>query len=186
MPKRYEVRHRGVAIVCGGAPCLFEDLESAKKLRPGAEILGVNTIAKLVKEIKHVWTQHNNLAGVYKATIGRDVKVHARSNVMGNEVDYVWPELNWVSGSSGVAAAMWAKHGMGFDEVILAGVPLSLDKLLYVDGYPTKPTKEGDRFAEEYQVDHWLAMLRSHIRDGKTDGVYSMSGETSKLLGMPC
>lgn len=186
MPKRYEVRHRGVAIVCGGAPCLFEDLESAKKLRPEAEILGVNATAALVKEIEHIWTQHNNLAGQFKAKAGRDVKVHARSNVMGNDVDYVWPELNWVSGSSGVAAALWARHGMGFDEVIMAGVPLHVNKLSYVAGYPSKPTKENGSFAEKHQVEHWLMMLKSHIAEGKTQGIYSMSGATSRLLGFPC
>jgi hypothetical protein len=42
MPQRYEVKHRGTAIVCGSAPCVFEDLENAKKLRPNATILGVN------------------------------------------------------------------------------------------------------------------------------------------------
>lgn len=139
----------------------------------------------MIQEIEHIWTQHNNLAGQFKKAAGRAISVHGRSNVMGNDVDYVWPELNWVAGSSGVAAALWAKHGMGFDEVILAGVPLERTSLKYVDGYPTKPTKNDNTFADDYQVEHWVQILHGHVKDGKTAGIFSMSGMTAKVLGRP-
>ena len=57
MPQSYDVQHKGCAIICGAAPCVFEDLESALKLRPGATIVGVNNAAAIVPEIEHIWTQ---------------------------------------------------------------------------------------------------------------------------------
>lgn len=139
----------------------------------------------MIQEIEHIWTQHNNEAGQFKKAAGRPIFVHARSGIMGNDVDYEWPELNWVSGSSGVAAALWAKHGMGYDEVIMAGVPLEVQSLFYVDGYPSVPTKTDGHFADWNQVEHWAEILRGHVKAGKTPGIYSMSGETAKILGRP-
>jgi hypothetical protein len=85
-----------------------------------------------------------------------------------------------------VAGGLWAKHGMGFNEVILAGVPLSVNNLGYSDKYTSKPTKDGGNFAEWNQVEHWAEILRGHKERGFTEGIYSVSGETNKILGMPC
>jgi hypothetical protein len=186
--------------VCGAAPCVFEDLNNALELRPGATILGVNNVAAMIPEIEHVWTQHAEHSLEYKKSAGRKICVHSRSKRFTKidgawvldvvdprfaGVDYVWPQLGWVAGSSGVAGALWARHGMGFDEVIIAGAPLSHDSLVYSDKYPSKPTKAG-KFSEANQLDHWIGMLRSHKDAGKTDGIFSMSGRTRQVLGAPC
>lgn len=182
MSKRYETKHGGAAIICGSAPCVFSDLDRARKLRPDAYVVGVNNVGAMIPEIEHVWTQHNNLAQQYKSNA--KVKVHGRANVMGDWVDYLWPKLNWVCGSSGIAGALWAKHGLGFDEVIMAGIPLSRDSLLYSEKYPSKYTKESG-FATEDQVEHWLGHLMTFKTQGKMDGIYSMSGTTARILGAP-
>jgi hypothetical protein len=182
MRKRYQAKHEGTAIICGSAPCVSEDLEKALTIRPYATLLGVNNVGAMIDGIEHVWTQHNNLAQNYKENA--KVKVHARENVMGDFVDFVWPSLNWVCGSSGVAGALWAKHGMDFDEVIMAGIPLSLGNLAYSEKYPSKYTKE-EGFATDNQIDHWLSHLRTFHFQGKTAGIFSMSGSTSRILGMP-
>jgi hypothetical protein len=175
-------------------------MEKALELRPGATILGVNNAAAMIPEIEHVWTQHAEHADMFKAEAGRKIYVHSRSKRFTNgggiwmlavpdhkfaAVDYVWPNLGWVAGSSGVAGALWARHGMGFDEVIIAGAPLSHDSLVYADQYPSKPTKNG-KFSETTQLDHWIGMLRSHKEAGKTEGIFSMSGRTRHVLGAPC
>ena len=182
MRDRYSVKHEGAAIICGSAPCVFEDLERALLLRPRAIIVGVNNAASMVSSIEHVWTQHNNLAKEYKDNAR--VKVHGRANVMGDWTDYVWPSLNWVCGSSGVAGALWAKHGLGFDEIIMAGIPLNREVLDYNKMYPSKYTKT-DGFATSGQVDHWISHLRTFKEQGKTEGIYSMSGTTASILGKP-
>lgn len=154
----------------------------------------------MIPEIEHVWTQHAEHADMFKEAAGRNIYIHSRPKRFTNgggiwmlavpghkfaAVDYVWPQLGWVAGSSGVAGALWARHGMGFDEVIIAGAPLSHDSLVYSDKYPSKPTKAG-KFSEANQLDHWIGMLRSHKDAGKTDGIFSMSGRTRQVLGAPC
>lgn len=201
MAVRYGEKHRGCAIICGAAPSLFEDLEKAKSLRPDATILGVNNVSPLVPEVTHIWTQHADHAEMFKEKAGRQIFVHSRPRQFNNGagiwklpvpdhkwafVDYVWPDLSWVSGSSGVAGALWAKHGMGFDEVIMVGITLSNASRKYVGAYPSKPTKNDNNFAEDTQVDHWLRILKNIQLDGKTEGIYSMSGATRKVLGEPC
>jgi hypothetical protein len=183
----YETKHEGTAIVCGSAPCVFEDLDKALKLRPNATILSVNATFGLFPDLKieHTWTQHNEWALELKELIGdRNIKIHARSNIMGAGVDYHWPSLDWVCGSSGVSGAMWAKNGMGFDEVIMVGIPLSPDQTKYAPEYPAS-TKEDHFFAKSSLISHWLVHLNTHVENGKTNGVFSMSGETSKILGVP-
>lgn len=187
--------------MCGAAPSLFEDLEAARKLRPEATILGVKYSSSLVPEIEHVWTQHGEMTLLIKAAAKRPIFVHARPRMIQTArgthwyipyqaeafaaIDYVWPSLPQAKGSSGIAGAMWARHGMGFDEVILAGIGLSHGDREYAKGYPNKYQK-GDAYASREQVDNWLNILRSHIDAGSTQGIYSMSGATAKLLGKPC
>lgn len=183
MLSKYDVQHKGSVIICGSAPCVFEDLEKAKRLRPDAEIVGVNNAGAMIPEIKHVWTQHNKLSKEYKENA--DVKVHGRSNILGDRhTDYIWPKLNWVCGSSGVGGALWARWGLGFDEVIMAGIPLNSKNTLYSEKYPSKYTKKHG-FADKHQILNWLNHLMLHQKNEKTIGIYSMSGETMRILGEP-
>lgn len=200
--REYNAHHSGVAIVCGGGPTLHSDLERAQAMRPIATLLGVNFSATLVPEIRHVWTQHLEIVPKIKAQCPH-VRVHCRPLAAqirtvtdgGNEeaADYLWPELGWVAGSSGFAAALWAKHGMGFDEVILAGVPLNPETLMYDPGYREATMKggrppahdEGRHFASPDSMEHWHQCIRNFTRDGKTYGIHSMSGWTAEWLGMP-
>jgi hypothetical protein len=183
MPQSYDVRHQGPAIICGGALCVFEDLENALKLHPQATILGVNNAAAMVPQIDHVWTQHNNLAQEYKLKAGRPIKVHARAGIMGNDVDYWWGSMVGMKGSSGVVAAIWAK-AMGFDTVILAGIPLSVGDTSYHCQYPD--SKANRVFAPTNNIEHWQRFLGIHKELGRMDGVTSMSGYTRQVLGAPC
>lgn len=196
----YEGSHKGCAIICGAAPCVFEDLEKARELRPGATILGVNNVAAMIPEVEHVWTQHSEHSEMFKENAGRTIYVHSRPRKFNNGaglwmlpvpdhkwafVDYEWPTLTWVVGSSGAAGALWARHGMGFDEVIMAGIPLSTDTLIYSDKYPSKPTQNNDQFAKDSQVSHWLKIFSNLVAEGKAKNIWSMSGATQKLLGAP-
>jgi len=201
LPVKYETRHGGCAIVCGSAPSLHEDLAAARKLRPDATILGVNFVGYLVPEIEHVWTQHHEFAHKIKEKTGRPIKIHSRPREYKNGgglwllpaadaawdcVDYVWGDLAWVAGSSGAAGSLWAKHGLGFDEVIMAGIQLSLDSQVYTPAYAdTQFRGNGVNFAEKNNIEHWQACLLSNKEKGLTKGIYSMSGFTRSLLGAP-
>jgi len=194
------VKHRGCAIICGASPSLFEDLEAARKLRPEATILGVKYTASLVPEIEHIWTQHGEMTLRIRAAVNRPIIVHARPKALQtakgtvwhipykreayDSIDYIWPSLSFATGSSGVAGAMWARHGMGFDEVIMAGIGLTTADKSYTAGYPNKYSK-GDSYASTDQIDNWVRILKKHQEDGKTEGIFSMSGKTRNILGEP-
>jgi len=179
MPQRYEARHQGPAIICGSAPSVFVDLEKARQARPGAVILGVNLVAGMVDGIEHVWTQHNNMTEKFRSVAKGRIYVHARSGILG-DVDYWWPELVGMKGSSGMVGALWAR-AMGFDEVIMAGIPLSTSETKYSEKYPGAfGTTE---FASEANILGWQEFARLYKKLGKTQGIYSMSGYTKKLFG---
>lgn len=198
--REYPTKHGGCAIICGAAPSLFDELAEAKKLRPDATILGVKHAAALIPEIEHIWTQHGEMTLKIKESAGRKIYVHARPRMIQSPsgikwfvphskeayeaIDYIWPDLGWAKGSSGVAGAMWARHGMGFDEVIMAGINLNQDDKKYAKSYPNK-YQCGFCYATDNQVENWLRLLGKHIEDGKTQGVYSMGGNTKKMLGFP-
>jgi hypothetical protein len=186
--------------LCGAAPSLFDDLKAARELRPQATILGVKYAASLVPEIEHVWTQHGEMTLKIKAAAGRPIIVHARPRYLQTKkgilwytphakdayeaIDYLWPGLPFAVGSSGVAGAMWARHGMGFEEVIMAGIGLSSRDTKYAEGYPNKFSQHAG-FATDAQIDNWIKILERHQQEGLTEGVYSMSGATNKILGGP-
>jgi hypothetical protein len=74
---------------------------------------------------------------------------------------------------------------MGFQEVIMAGIGLDCGSLEYAENYPNKYSQH-EGFAKPAQIDHWLNLLKRHQEEGLTDGIYSMSGSTQKVLGKPC
>ena len=203
MAERYTVKHGGSVIVCGGAPCVFEDFEKAKELRPDADVVGANFAVKLFPEIVHVWTQHNDVGKELKDSVDRTIFVHARpakirSGTGGNMwllpvpahkwayIDYEWPEFGWFNGSSGVAAGLWAKHGLGYDEVILCGCPVSKDTNKYHEAYEEGTRhKKGADWAKKSSFAHWQQSILKHKENGKTQGIYSMSGFTKGVLGEP-
>lgn len=181
MPSLYQERHTGCAIVVGGASRVHEDLAAARKLRPNAVLLGAAFIGAVIKEVRMVWTQHADDAPQIKATA--DVLVHSRpkDGIDDSGCDYLWPDLKWVGASSGFAAGLWARHGLGFDEVILAGVPLSPEVNTSVEGYPTAVPD----WAPYAAFTSWHNQIRGFTARGKTDGIKSMSGATRVLLGKP-
>jgi hypothetical protein len=79
---------------------------------------------------------------------------------------------------------MWARHGMGFEEVIMAGITLSGDDQKYAQGYPNKYSQHAG-YARADQIDNWFRVLKRHQEEGLTMGIYSMSGRTKDLLGAP-
>jgi hypothetical protein len=200
LPVEYGVKHGGCAIICGASPSLFEDLEAARQLRPDATILGVKYAASLVPEIEHIWTQHGEMTLKIRAAANRPIIVHARPKALQTAkgtvwhipyrqeayeaIDYIWPSLSFAVGSSGVAGALWARHGMGFDEVIMAGIGLSAGQRSYASGYPNK-FSQNDGYARSDQIDNWVRILKKHHEEGRTQGIFSMSGKTRDILGAP-
>ena len=208
--RQYSGSHTGVAIVCGGGPNLISDVEDALEIHPDATLLGVNFSASVVPNIAHVWTQHLEIAAKIKAMAPHPVLVHSRPRTFQtksgggawflgvtkeqeNSVDFLWPDLGWVGGSSGFAAALWARHGMGFSQVILAGVGLDSEYRVYANQYD-EVARQANRapqhdfcthYASPDSDEHWQQCIRNFAEQGRTQGIFSMSGWTSQFLGKP-
>jgi hypothetical protein len=73
---------------------------------------------------------------------------------------------------------------MGFDEVIMAGIGLSAGQRSYAPGYPNK-FSQNDGYARSDQIDNWVRILKKHHEEGRTQGIFSMSGKTRDILGAP-
>jgi hypothetical protein len=194
MAALYAERHEGAALVVGYAPSVHEDVAAARRLRPTAPLLGVKYAAVLFQEIEHVWTQHIEQADDIRARAGRRIFIHSRGrlyqgrrfqNVDESDVDYLWPGLRWTAGGSGIVGALWARHGMGFSEVILCGCPLE------PGGYAPEiqqfktPQGESGSFVDARPLERWRESVRRFVRDGRAAGITSMSGWTREALGTP-
>jgi hypothetical protein len=177
---------------------VHQDVEAARRLRPEAVMLGVKYSCVLYPEIEHVWTQHLEQARHIREKAGRRVFVHSRQRVhqtrrsitwqAGNEhdIDYIWPELRWVHGSSGFAAGLWAHHGMGFSEVILCGVPL--DPGGYAPEVAAWKKQQGDNgqsFVDTCNLMRWREGIMKYVEDGRASMIRSMSGWTRQVCGAP-
>ena len=189
---------RETALVVGYAPAVRSDVTAARLMRPDAVLIGAKYAAILYPEIEHVWTQHPEQAADIRERAGRPIFIHAREYARkrksrrrrilaqnAEHIDFFWPSLHWIEDSSGFAAALWARHGLGFRETILCGVPL-LD-----DGYcpeiaAFKPVRFGDSFIGLDVLGKWRDLIARYVSEGITAGITSMSGWTREHLGSPC
>jgi hypothetical protein len=175
-------------LVCGSAWCLIDDFARARMDYPDAPVIAVNGAAAHVKA-DFLFTLHPRKFGGWIAaqrmrfglgftthssgSLGKLSKMGKPVRDYGHLVQYWWPQAR-SAGSSGWAARILARL-MGFDEVALCGVPISVGKYA------------GDKMARDWNreatVSHYQAAI---LRDADNhEGVYSMSGWTREIFGEP-
>lgn len=186
--------------MAGAAPTVRLDVERARQLFPNAPLYGANSACNLFPEIGHIWTQHARCVSDIKAKCP-GVKVHARDRTFTERhltitlsgadwamLDYAWPELDWIDGTSGVGAALWARHGLGHEPVIVCGVALDPAQNGYAEGYPwpmrgMDGTVWQDPSGDTFEV--WQGLVAKHHKAGRLQGVRAMSGYLKTLVGEP-
>lgn len=191
--------HRATALVIGYGPSVQSDLQMARRMRPDATLLGVKYAVAISPEIVHVWSQHAEQCADIRARAGRPIFVHVRKpeprrrrllralEPYESDIDYLWPALHWVCGSSGFSAALWARHGLGFSEAILCGVPLmAAGYTPEVAAFKPVAAEGGTSFIDLRVIVAWRELIGTYIKDGLADGITSMSGWTRDNLGAPC
>jgi hypothetical protein len=145
----------------------------------------------LFAEIQHVWTQHarcvfdikERCPGVVVHARGRTFKERHLTVTLSDEawaaLDYAWPSLDWIDGTSGVGAALWARWGLGHSPVVVCGVALDPASNTYAEGYPWPmrgmdgtvwQDPRGDVF------DGWREKVMAHRKAGRMQGILAMSG----------
>ncbi len=192
-------------LVVGSAPCLYADLEAAKRVSQAHQIMLVNGACVAVEHAQHVLAGHTDKAEDF-ARARREAfpfalpwRLHATRYTRKQPMEHRYPSVtDWWSGtmSSGATSAGKAALiglAMGFDRVILCGCPM--DGTGYFLGESVTgaeirhekacqrvgdPTKQDRRTLVRYRAT--MARLAETTFKGR---VLSMSGYTQRVLGAP-
>ena len=165
----YPIAHTGTALICGSADGLYDDIDGTGRL--GVTLIGVNGApVRALHRFSVHWRNLRAKAWIQPGEVSHSVTPRDDAPW----VNYWWPTVNDVAGSSGWAAAKMARL-MGFDEIILCGIPI--DDRAYTNGRPARSFEDqeilqGYRRAIEGDTEHHSA-------------IRSMSGWTRELLGAP-
>lgn len=175
-------------LVLGGANNVFTDYERALQI---GEFQGVVTINDFTTEWKGpitaavslhgdkwpIWLRTRKNKGlslperVYAhADIAKSVARHD-PQVITHYFHHLYPEQK-ESGSSGLFATMIALEDLGFDKVVLCGVPMTAEARHYFKEQPWGGAANNRR--------GWI-QAKQHL----VDRVRSMSGWTAEILGKP-
>lgn len=197
-------------LVVGSAPCLFEDVERALKIRPLASLMLVNGAATAFENAEHVLAGHEEKAEFFmrerraRFPNAPPIKVHAcchphrkqmHQQMFPSVTDW-WPHEIGAGATSASKAAKLA-FLLGATEVILCGCPMNQEG--YFPGEAKVPqhiscNRIGDfglAFHDRVPVQE-TRIIKSYRANLKTlaegefkNRVFSMSGFTREQLGGP-
>jgi hypothetical protein len=166
--------YKGSLIITAGGKSMWEDFARAKELRPQAHIMAINVSAIVIMHVNHIYSMHFKQISIIRKWrevefAGAKFITHANKEWEG--VDYTWYLTGQVS-TSGFAAVTLG-HLLGYDEIILAGVPMD------GSGYFYKPeiNPTFDDVHREKEIS-WMKEKLGHK-------VRSMSGKTKEAFGLP-
>lgn len=196
-------------LVVGSAPCLYDDIAQALKLRPFAALMLVNGACTAIENAEHVLAGHEEKAEFFarerreRFPNAPPWRLHASSHPHRMAcAKQLFPSVtDWHPHEVGVGATSASKAAklgfiLGFDEVILCGCPLDQP------GYFAGEAKVPQHVACERIGDHGLSRIgipvqETRIVKGYRDKlailaqtefkgrVFSMSGFTKQCLGAP-
>ena len=166
------------ALVLGGATCVWKDLDRARALHTFNGVIACNDAGAFYPDALDAWVSLHPLKWpewlLSRALMGHpdvpNIISHRQEPGVTQVVDY---RFNGVTptGSSGLYAAKVAL-ALGFNRVVLCGVPMDPQQAHFFDG---KPWDAAPRFKAGWRAA--LPYIAQHVR--------SMSGWTAELLGRP-
>lgn len=164
-----EPTRSGRVVVAASGRCVWEDLA-----RVGGEhdTMAVNdAIAYYPTALTHAYSEHTELLPFWLARCKSKPLVHTATELLPHETYTKWP---WPRHGSSSLGAVYTALALGYEEVILCGVPLDNSGHFYDP--PWTPTN----FLKEVpNMQYWSNAARN-IFQGR---VTSMSGRTRELLG---
>jgi len=181
-------------LLIGGAPCAMEDQARARVLSPVPfEVISINGAWAMLdgkpKLPFAIITAHGpeEFAGNHNPPAGIERHQYDPQGHKCQASDFCWSGVGGLStGTSSLCAAIIALQ-MGFQTVILCGVPLSIDG--YSDRYIQTPGQPSEFAPGDKKMNG--TFLSRHItwgnyaNGGALKGVYSMSGKPREILGEP-
>lgn len=192
-------RFSGTLLVLGSALRMADDLRHARSLRPGAHILGINEAGGGEEDMEHLLAGHTEKAQLFydyrrkKFPHSPPVLVHAKTWADEKPYDpcitHLW--RNVACGATSAWVAVRIGKAMGYDEIILCGCPID-DSGYYNEPetgrfkHACKRLGYGETRGENGMYHNYRASFQRHaLREGKGQNVYSMSGFSMSLLGLP-
>lgn len=197
-------------LVVGSAPCLYDDVEAALKIRPFASIMLVNGACTAIENVEHVLAGHEEKAEFFARERqrvfpnGPKYRLHACTHPHRRDsAKQLFPSVTdwWPHevGAGATSASKAAKLGflLGFTEVILCGCPM--DQPGYFEGEAKVPQhiscqRIGDHgiarglnipVQETRIVKAYRERLKQLAETEFKGRVFSMSGFTRQQLGAP-
>lgn len=197
-------------LVVGSAPCLFEDVEAALRLRPLASLMLVNGACTAIETAEHVLAGHEEKAEFFmrerraKFPSAPPCRVHACTHPHRLScAKQIFPSVtDWHPHEVGVGATSASKAAkiaflLGATEVILCGCPM--DQPGYFPGEAKVPQHVNCQRIGDYGIAHGLGIpvqetriinsYRTNLKklaEGEfKNRVFSMSGFTREQLGSP-
>lgn len=180
----YPYQHSGPVLVCGNAWCLKQDLAEARKIQrlAAVPVIGVNGTARNISLDFLVTQLHQDKLRKWRqyqeAWFHKDFTTH--SNGDGSAAaEYPWVDYWWTD-IAGQGTSTWAARKLavylGFTEVVLCGMPLSLGGYCGGDLNPR-------HFEHQPSLDFYRQGVLKDIE--WHEEVSSMSGWTRELFGPP-
>lgn len=191
----------GTLLVVGSAPCLFDDVERARKLRPAAQIMLVNGACTALEDAEHVLSGHSYKAEEFAAARNKKFplappwRLHAtitQKHLAGAGAVFPsvtdWWDKTYCHGATSIAKATdIGLRGLGFDEVILCGAPM--DGSGYFPGEGTRTIdchRIGDPAKQQMRaIDGYRRKFRDTFAPKMKGRLFSMSGFTREIVGEP-
>lgn len=195
-------------LVVGSAPCVFDDVHRALRIRPFAGMMLVNGACTAFEHAEHMLAGHEEKAEFFmrerlRVFPGSKIRVHGcchphRQKMMAN----MFPSVtDWHGHEKGVGATSASKAAklcfeLGADEVILCGCPMNQE------GYFPGEAKVPQHIMCDRIGDHGMARIGIPVQQTRIitgyrekmkilaegefkNRVFSMSGYTRECLGEP-
>ena len=165
-------------LIVGDGPTAYDDLEAWWDMEIPHHTLCVSFVARWFPcDFEYFYTWHGEDYGQVRwpqTWFLRHLKCHKMSFNPGPLIDEV-VRLRDTNGSSGLQAVWVGRHHLGYDKIVLAGMPMTNVLGLTKDHNNPNPGTYQDGFFNSW-VQH-ANTLKGFVR--------SFSGNTMKLLGYP-
>lgn len=171
----------GTLIICGSGRCVWDDLKKVEAQY--LDIMAINDmIAYLPFKMRHAFSNDHHTLMYWKRCRRNeyrplDDKVFLHSSTQTPSI-IGWP---WPCHGTSALNACYTGLALGYDEIILAGVPMDDSGHFFSPPYEKSNFHNEVPYREDGTMKYW-ANAKNNVFQGK---VKSLSGRTKDLLGEP-
>lgn len=178
------------AIICGSAPCLLEDFEEIKKhIGENYVLIGINEAIWALYCDKLITAHVDQMELFKRRSMNVNIETHTSKNYhpdWKDQSDYFWGDVK--KGATSTVDAIQIAKRMGFDNIILAGCPMTGEDGYYYGKKGRENVAGCPRFGNPENLDlvhNYQKKLVDMLQKVDFSNVRSMSGFTANVFGKP-